>query len=45
MALNNLEFGLLMMVAGMGLTLLTLWVLTLVMQLLNRLFKPERRTG
>lgn len=41
MVLNNTQFGLLMMVAGMGLTLLTLWVLTALMRLLNGIFRPE----
>ncbi|MGB9886972.1 MAG: OadG-related small transporter subunit [Moorellales bacterium] len=45
MVLNNLEFGLLMTVAGMGLTLITLWILTLLIHLLNVLFKPEGRTN
>lgn len=36
-------FGLIMMVTGIGVTMLTLYILTLVIRLLNRLFpnRPE----
>jgi Na+-transporting methylmalonyl-CoA/oxaloacetate decarboxylase gamma subunit len=36
--MNDLEFGLTMMVAGMAVTFLTLYLLTLLIRLLNRLF-------
>ncbi len=36
--MNDLAFGLTMMVAGMGVTFITLYLLTLVIRLLNRLF-------
>ena len=38
--MKDLSFGLTMTLAGMGVTLATLCLLTLVIQLLNRLF-PE----
>lgn len=38
--MDNVTFGLTLLVVGMGGTLLTLWLLTLVMRLLVRLF-PE----
>jgi Na+-transporting methylmalonyl-CoA/oxaloacetate decarboxylase gamma subunit len=38
--MKDLSFGLTMTVVGMGITLVTLYLLTLVIQLLNRLF-PE----
>lgn len=43
--MDNLTFGLTMLVCGMGGTLLTLGVLSLVMSLLGRLFpeKPEQQ--
>ena len=36
--MSDLYFGLIMMVMGMGVTFLTLYFLTLVIRLLNRLF-------
>jgi len=36
--LKDLDFGLIMMVTGMGVTLLTLFVLALIICLLSRLF-------
>lgn len=36
--MKDLTFGLTMTVAGMGVTLITLYILTLVIRLLNRLF-------
>jgi Na+-transporting methylmalonyl-CoA/oxaloacetate decarboxylase gamma subunit len=36
--MNDLEFGLTMTVAGMGVTFITLYLLTLLIRLLNRLF-------
>jgi Na+-transporting methylmalonyl-CoA/oxaloacetate decarboxylase gamma subunit len=38
--MKDLEFGLIMTLTGMGVTLLTLYLLTLIIQLMNRLF-PE----
>jgi len=38
--MDNVTFGLTLLVVGMGGTLLTLWLLTLVIRLLVRLF-PE----
>jgi len=38
--MKDLSFGLTMTVVGMGVTLATLYLLTLVVQLLNKLF-PE----
>ena len=36
--MNDLEFGLTMLAAGMGVTFITLYLLTLVIRLLNKLF-------
>jgi Na+-transporting methylmalonyl-CoA/oxaloacetate decarboxylase gamma subunit len=36
--MNDLEFGLTMTVAGMGVTFITLYLLTLLIRLLNKLF-------
>jgi Na+-transporting methylmalonyl-CoA/oxaloacetate decarboxylase gamma subunit len=36
--MSDLAFGLTMTVAGMGVTFLTLYLLTLIIRLLNRLF-------
>lgn len=36
--MSNLAFGLIMMVTGMGVTFLTLYLLTLVIRLLNLLY-------
>ena len=41
--MDNLNFGVTMLVVGMGGTLLTLWILTLVIDLLRVLFPPEPR--
>jgi len=38
--MKDLEFGLTMTLTGMGVTLITLYLLTLVINLMNRLF-PE----
>lgn len=43
--MSDLAFGLIMMVTGMGVTFLTLYLLTLVIRLLAALFpfkKPEK---
>jgi Na+-transporting methylmalonyl-CoA/oxaloacetate decarboxylase gamma subunit len=36
--LDNFTFGITMLVAGMGGTLLTLWIMSLLMALLGRIF-------
>jgi len=36
--MNNWEFGITMLVVGMGGTLLTLWILSLLMSALKKLF-------
>ncbi len=41
--MKDLEFGLIMTLTGMGVTLLTLFLLTLVINLMNRIF-PEIET-
>ncbi|MEW6664559.1 MAG: OadG family protein [Thermodesulfobacteriota bacterium] len=40
--MDNWTFGVTMMVVGMGGTILTLWILSLIMTLLGRLF-PYRK--
>ncbi len=42
--MTNLAFGLTMTIIGMGVTLITLYLLTLIIRLLNRLypFKEEK---
>jgi Na+-transporting methylmalonyl-CoA/oxaloacetate decarboxylase gamma subunit len=40
--MSDLAFGLTMMVAGLGVTFLTLYLLTLLIRLLNRLFPAEK---
>lgn len=40
--MDNFTFGVTMMVCGMGGTILTLWILSLIMTLLGRLF-PEKK--
>jgi Na+-transporting methylmalonyl-CoA/oxaloacetate decarboxylase gamma subunit len=40
--MNDLAFGLTMMAAGMGVTFITLYLLTLLIRLLNRLFPFEK---
>jgi len=39
--MRDLAFGLTTTVAGMGVTLVTLFLLTLLIRLLNRLFRPD----
>jgi Na+-transporting methylmalonyl-CoA/oxaloacetate decarboxylase gamma subunit len=43
--MSDWAFGLTMTVAGMGVTLITLYILTLVIRLMNRLFpfKEEKK--
>jgi Na+-transporting methylmalonyl-CoA/oxaloacetate decarboxylase gamma subunit len=36
--MSNIEFGLVATLTGMGVTLVTLYVLTLVIRLMNRIF-------
>lgn len=38
MQLDNFTFGVTMLVAGMGGTLLTLWIMSLLMTVLGRIF-------
>ena len=40
--MNNISFGLTMTVAGMGVTFITLYLLTLIIRLLNKLFPVEK---
>ncbi len=40
--MSDLEFGLTMMVAGMAVTFITLYLLTLLIRLLNKLFPFKR---
>ncbi len=42
MKLDNWTFGLTMLIVGMGGTLLTLWILSLVMSLLKKLFPYQK---
>jgi Na+-transporting methylmalonyl-CoA/oxaloacetate decarboxylase gamma subunit len=47
MGMDNWTFGITMLICGMGGTLLTLWIMSLVMGLLGRLFpeKPANKEG
>lgn len=40
--MSDLAFGLTLLLVGMGGTLLTLWVLTLILHALTRLLPPPR---
>jgi len=40
--MKDMAFGLTMMVAGMGVTFITLYLLTLLIRLLNKLFPFEK---
>jgi uncharacterized membrane protein len=42
LAMDNWTFGVTMMVVGMGGTILTLWIMSLIMSLLGKLF-PYRK--
>ena len=44
MQMNNWTFGITMLVVGMGGTVLTLWILSLIMSLLKKLF-PLSKEG
>jgi hypothetical protein len=39
--MDNFTFGITMLICGMGGTILTLWIMSLVMGLLGRLFPVE----
>jgi Na+-transporting methylmalonyl-CoA/oxaloacetate decarboxylase gamma subunit len=39
--MDNFTFGMTMLIAGMGGTLLTLWIMSLIMSALGRLFPPK----
>jgi len=45
LCMDNWTFGITMLVCGMGGTILTLWIMSLVMGLLGKLFpvKPEKK--
>jgi len=43
--LDNVTFGITMLVAGMGGTLLTLGIMSLIMAALGRLFPPVKGEG
>jgi|GEM_PF-4772489 Na+-transporting methylmalonyl-CoA/oxaloacetate decarboxylase gamma subunit len=45
MELTNMQFGILMLVFGMGLTLLTLYVLCWVMRILTSVFKHNKESA
>jgi len=42
MKLDNWTFGITMLIVGMGGTLLTLWILSLIMSLLKKIFPYKR---
>jgi hypothetical protein len=42
--MDNFTFGVTMMVCGMGGTILTLYIMSLIMSLLGKLF-PEKKEG
>ncbi len=42
MKLDNWTFGITMLIVGMGGTLLTLWILSLVMSLLKKVFPYQK---
>ena len=41
--MDNLTFGLTMLLVGMGGTLLTLWLIALIISLMTRLLQPKPR--
>ncbi len=45
--MDNFTFGITMLICGMGGTLFTLWIMSLIMEGLGRLFpdKPESKEG
>jgi len=42
MQLDNVTFGVTMLVVGMGGTVLTLWILSLIMSLLRKIFPYKK---
>ena len=42
MQMDNVTFGVTMLVVGMGGTVLTLWILSLIMSLLRKLFPYKK---
>lgn len=47
MEMDNFTFGITMLICGMGGTLLTLWIMSLVMAAMGKIFpyKPEGKEG
>jgi hypothetical protein len=45
MQMDNFTFGITMLICGMGGTLVTLWIMSIIMTVLGKLFpfKPEKR--
>jgi len=43
--MDNVTFGVTMMVCGMGGTILTLWILSLIMTLLGKIFPEQKKEG
>ncbi len=43
--MDNWTFGITMIVVGMGGTLLTLWILSLLMSVLNKVFPYKKEEG
>jgi Na+-transporting methylmalonyl-CoA/oxaloacetate decarboxylase gamma subunit len=43
--LDNFTFGITMLVAGMGGTLLTLWIMSLLMTILGKIFPFKEEEG
>jgi Na+-transporting methylmalonyl-CoA/oxaloacetate decarboxylase gamma subunit len=42
--MDNFTFGWVMVVLGMGVTLITLWILTLIIRLMNKWFPFKEET-
>ena len=45
MELDNFTFGVTMLVAGMGGTLLTLWIMSLIMAAIGKIFPVKEEEG
>ncbi len=45
MELDNFTFGVTMLIAGMGGTLLTLWIMSLIMAALGKIFPVKEEAG
>lgn len=45
MELDNFTFGVTMLVAGMGGTLLTLWIMSMIMAALGKIFPVKEEEG